>query len=564
MANWSDLPLELWHLIFKSLPRPSLIQCQITCGYWQRVVNKIMYTEISLSTGTQTTVLINTLVRSPSVPGYHLRKLELDNHHASLDIQAIIHQLAIHCPFIEMIFVAKPSDLFYQQIVQELNMNHLRYLNTLSYPETYGEAIESYTQAILRLRKRIRTVKLSDHVTPLFFRETYLPLMNNLADFVDVETLVFEKRKECKPSQIDLLIHALPSLKEIRLNLHQPLSFKYDRHAYRLLPRPNMRRLSINKLTGSDHAWMYIMMTFPNLEYLSIDQAHSDYLSTMAIKQKMAAYLGQLKGFRIRQMEKALSLSSGLNQYGALGSLRVKLYVDISPHAVQHSSDLNYQQRTGPRERQVHLSMCHTGRSSQLIAILKTYGGLVDELTLWCVGDEPGDQRDLDDVLELCPRLQEIHLKNYQITNEYAVEPTHSLRTLALVKCLYTSKALDTLSRRLPLLHQLDIIKSSSPDNSHPAYHIQCVMPQTSFQSLRYQWSCLRKLGDDIYLQLTTQNKPKQYYRISTTHLYPVRPQHYKRHVSSNKVLTIDLHCKELQCLMITDWQLSIHHTFAN
>ncbi|KAI8347601.1 hypothetical protein EDC96DRAFT_521005 [Choanephora cucurbitarum] len=573
MTDWYSLPLELWNMIFELLPKSDLIQCQLTCDDWCSVVNKIMYTEIILSTVTQKTTLINTLLRSSCAPGSYLKRFYLNNTpitttQASWDIQAVVHQLAVHCPFLESILVAQPSDMFYQQIVRELDMNRLQHLNKLSYPETYGEALESYTRAIVILRKRITVIKLSDYVTPSFYKKTYVPLMENVADFVCVETVLFEKRKECTPTLLDDLIDALPSLKEIKFVLHQPLPLDNYKYACRTLPRPNMRRFSINRIAGSDTAFMYIMTKFPNLEHLVMDGASPSQPSLLShpaclSRHEVAAYLSQLKSFRISGIENMLSLALLLNQNVLPGNLQIKLCFDMSPETVQGSLDLDYQHDVNSKKKHVHLFVCKLSRSVQLVPLLKQFGSLAHELTLWHAGEELGDEDDLDLVLEHCPNLRHMHLKNYQI--DTCQSTNSSLCTLALVKCFYSSQALNTLSQRLPLLCRLDIVKSSriSSHRNTIASHIYCSMPETNFKLLQYKWSCLRKLSDDMYLQLSTSSHPQRHYKINTASIYPVTSQEYKQHVTNEQVLTINLVCSELECLNVTEGQLSIHHTFT-
>ncbi|KAI8050132.1 uncharacterized protein B0P05DRAFT_563206 [Gilbertella persicaria] len=566
MSYWLHLPSELWYKIFQLLPRQDIMECQLTCQLWHKVSKRAAYNKITVYEDHQVPLLIDTFANSSFVPGHFVRHLDLPCEDSQRwDLDSVLVQIANHCPYVESITLSKTCALFYNRIAQELQKGNLSYLDKLQFPQVDGKELESYTNVIMLMHDRLKKIKISDCVSSSFFTKTYRPLTDKVKDFKQVERLVLEKFREWSLNELNALVDSLEELKYLRLILH--LSSPLDTYKDTVLkPKTKVRKLYINRIIGLENAFVYIMNKFPCLEHLEIDKANHDRPILLSITRQsnfdpsimkqLIFYLKNLKSFSIKKLENMLEFAFLLRKELTVGRLGIKLLFDIEPDDVKFYLNLFYHRDLPSTDSTIHLHISNKNRSIDLSPILEAFGPIINELTIRYGGEGPVDKCDIENILNNCPKLQQLNLKNLQLIECNAGgECNESLKMLTLVKCVYTPSALTTLSYRLPYLHRMEMIKSTLINQANSHTHLY--MPGTTLKLFQLERISLRNIDTFVYLHLRTRDA-ETHYRLDGLTSTSVTAEEYQAFVSNDQVLTLDIKCNKIECLNVIDWQFYI------
>ncbi|OBZ89607.1 hypothetical protein A0J61_02347 [Choanephora cucurbitarum] len=340
MANLILLPVELQLNIFLRLEINDLIKCQCVHRSWVVLAQTIMYEHVDLTSNKDVYYFIATISTSPSMPGQHVRKLNMKysfaeaierykggfGDHALWYAERLIERIAVFTPNLETLTTPIMSSQLWRTIRAVRTKEQWKFLKQLSWPEK-NEGTEDYIQLIISLKDTIKDISIfpvieqqnspihTDVLAVLDQKlqlKMYYEMLSHLSQFIHLKSVHIKVNQKIWLHQLDNCISAFPTnARSLSVNFtFSELPAEVLQNSS-IVVNQTLSELSFAVKSQSENDFAYIMDKFTNLEDLHFcySAPYSSFQPSLAFDvttyRRLAYYLKTLKSFSIQNLSVA-------------------------------------------------------------------------------------------------------------------------------------------------------------------------------------------------------------------------------------------------------------------
>ncbi|RCI03723.1 hypothetical protein CU098_003837 [Rhizopus stolonifer] len=597
MPLWSSLPQELVVIVLSFLNTTDIMQCQLICHNWSRVCQKAAYADISINNATELEQFLQAaktplgkLVKKLYVKnaGFFVYKTDgviqfpFVNFDSMFSPGVSLKSLPDICPNLESLDFKQTDKTFYDWVLIKIKKGYWKHLCTLPFTKEMDQG-ESYSQAIIAMREKIKNIKLSARGTSF---PTCQLLCNTISTFGNLEKLCIQSFKSI-PLDLDELIDKVPMLKELSFKGSQSrLDAWFDMYrSLSIKKRIFLKSLSIIGHSPTENSLVYVVNKFPNLRRLNIcsERLYMPHpaLSTDTM-QRFTELVKGLDEVSIDSLQFDNMLELAIMMFDKLANKRIRfnLYLKNCYLNQIRSSELSIKtarlcEGPGQDKDGLFVVISNMGNQISLDSALEQFKGAIKGLKVENTGhhivnfvSRGDDYKDIvhkhyiNDIIATCPNLKKLTFYKVKLI-DCSMNQDALIKSLKIQNCSYLPSVLHQFSLQLPCLSHLALESSRviDPHNLNPLPedpdHILIDMPYTAFKLLSITELRFSRKRKCIYVRLSTTDLDR-YYQVEETTVSSIAAEDYEKTLPKKSLVNLHIRCEKLLFLHLLENTIKI------